>query len=972
MLLLSLTSDIKEVIGNNIGSKFKIIGIDQINCSDDLIGYIRNSVYTYYLCILNCSIVADAIERISFLSEKCKNIQIIYIYNSSDEFIQLYKKFPSVHYIDCDDVTKEINSAICKSINKRNKTLETEVLNQINSLSLDINSLYDLDHILKKTCTFAVNIFGVDHCGLVLRDEHKPYAEIVSDYPNLNIVGTKVPIEGIDVEENLFRNKTEINIYDIESYNELGGVKQIFKHLGVKSTLIVPVVLNDTVIGSFSLDMMTKKRRFLKQEISLCNKLANNIAVAFNTRKRIDKYKKQIGIIDDPINESMSMLHESFDNRILLKKIVDYLKESTHAKDAHLIFYNNKQNLRIYEANDEKFKTKLIDNCKILKGKNISFGSKHGSSILIESEYLNSIAPHKIVPLQFLNRLIGYLILLFDNEKLLKQDYFKFHQFSRVTDLLCDAAIYGNIITLQDSMINNSPFAIICVNPDGFVRFINQKAINLLEYEKADEFENIHIQDIYWGGLKEAKEIKYKIKNNTIYKGHETYILTKNRKKIPIFLTASILKNRFNEDVGSMGLFEDQRIQSFRGRTKRIFDLLVEINKPGIRNDEIYLRILMGMISIFNAACGGIYEIEERNFKLVEELNTKEPLKQLGMNDELYILNQVEHQGNTFKVTNFNHSNYKPMLDSSSISALGLQIPVKAAKQCFICLESLEANNFITHIDVYGPLMQQFATVLDRSYLETNRLTTTKKLFATSHAVAAAQLGTGLIHEIKNPLNSIALTLSHFADVIRKLDSSKEMNDILEEINLVNNQILKTYNLTLKLQKFKKGIIAEKKNYYLNDIVNSALEITRTAFGKKKIKVIFKPDPALDNPKSDHSNKTGNSLLVDEFQIEQVLINLIMNAIRASYDRTAIQIKTELKKDEKISIVSIQDNGTGIYDKNKKKIFEPFFTTYKEDGVGLGLFISKYLIVENHGGSIEFDTDTNKGSTFVVKIPLGK
>ncbi|MFQ6056618.1 MAG: sensor histidine kinase, partial [Methanosarcinales archaeon] len=104
---------------------------------------------------------------------------------------------------------------------------------------------------------------------------------------------------------------------------------------------------------------------------------------------------------------------------------------------------------------------------------------------------------------------------------------------------------------------------------------------------------------------------------------------------------------------------------------------------------------------------------------------------------------------------------------------------------------------------------------------------------------------------------------------------------------------------------------------------------------------------------------------VDENQLQQVFLNLINNALDAMPDCGILEIITQLKNN--IVEIKFSDNGVGISENNLKKIFEPLFTT-KAKGFGLGLTICKTLL-EGHGGTIEVESEVDKGTTFIIKLP---
>ena len=108
----------------------------------------------------------------------------------------------------------------------------------------------------------------------------------------------------------------------------------------------------------------------------------------------------------------------------------------------------------------------------------------------------------------------------------------------------------------------------------------------------------------------------------------------------------------------------------------------------------------------------------------------------------------------------------------------------------------------------------------------------------------------------------------------------------------------------------------------------------------------------------------------DGRQMEQVFMNLLLNAIQAMPDGGLLKIEIPRRDPDGMQKVRITDTGTGIADKNIGRVFDPFFTT-KTDGKGTGLGLSvSFGIVRRHGGQIELESSVGKGTTFTVCLPV--
>jgi signal transduction histidine kinase len=107
--------------------------------------------------------------------------------------------------------------------------------------------------------------------------------------------------------------------------------------------------------------------------------------------------------------------------------------------------------------------------------------------------------------------------------------------------------------------------------------------------------------------------------------------------------------------------------------------------------------------------------------------------------------------------------------------------------------------------------------------------------------------------------------------------------------------------------------------------------------------------------------------MADHFQMEQMFLNLVLNAIEAMPEGGMLTLKTRVRDDQVVAEVT--DNGSGISEGVRERIFDPFFTTREVgEGTGLGLAVSD-SIVAAHGGTLEVESRLGEGSTFRVRLP---
>ncbi|MEW6733055.1 MAG: ATP-binding protein [Acidobacteriota bacterium] len=132
---------------------------------------------------------------------------------------------------------------------------------------------------------------------------------------------------------------------------------------------------------------------------------------------------------------------------------------------------------------------------------------------------------------------------------------------------------------------------------------------------------------------------------------------------------------------------------------------------------------------------------------------------------------------------------------------------------------------------------------------------------------------------------------------------------------------------------------------------------------------ILKLDVALSRRKLQFTYTATPELCFNEDKIEQVIINLVRNAVEATVDYEG-EIDIMLGVEDDAAVLTISDNGVGIAPEMLSRIWEPFFTTKGEDGTGLGLEICR-RIIEAHGGSIFCQSEVGKGTCFMICLPLG-
>lgn len=212
---------------------------------------------------------------------------------------------------------------------------------------------------------------------------------------------------------------------------------------------------------------------------------------------------------------------------------------------------------------------------------------------------------------------------------------------------------------------------------------------------------------------------------------------------------------------------------------------------------------------------------------------------------------------------------------------------------------------------------------------------------------AIGRLSGGLAHELNNPLHGIL----SFVQLAQKPKVNPEKLERYHEV--IRECALRCRDIILSLRDFaRKPAVGERGETDLNIVCEKALVLFEN-IGARPVDACLSPTPATCR---------GNAN-----QLQQVIVNLLQNAIDASPETGRVSLTVERDNDE--MIVAVEDSGSGISLEDRERIFEPFYTTKPEGkGTGLGLAIS-HTIVQDHGGSLRATESGHGGARFEMRLP---
>lgn len=215
-------------------------------------------------------------------------------------------------------------------------------------------------------------------------------------------------------------------------------------------------------------------------------------------------------------------------------------------------------------------------------------------------------------------------------------------------------------------------------------------------------------------------------------------------------------------------------------------------------------------------------------------------------------------------------------------------------------------------------------------------------------------LTAGIAHELNNPLNNIILT----ADVMRETFDGLSREEIDEMMEDLVSQGERAQKIVQNLLDFARQSEAKKEYVYINEIIDETVQLAKNQIKMHTIKLEMS------------RQKTLSPIYGDRKLLDQVILNLILNAIDAMPGGGTLRIETSESEEAGFILIRFTDSGTGIPQHVIGSIFNPFFTTKATgQGTGLGLSVSKGII-EKHGGDIRVESVEGQGATFTIHLPI--
>ena len=247
--------------------------------------------------------------------------------------------------------------------------------------------------------------------------------------------------------------------------------------------------------------------------------------------------------------------------------------------------------------------------------------------------------------------------------------------------------------------------------------------------------------------------------------------------------------------------------------------------------------------------------------------------------------------------------------------------------------------------------IQKRSTALERANQELRE--TQVQLIQTEKLSSLGRLAAGVAHELNNPLTGV-MTFSHLLLKNAQDEATKR------DLEIIIRETTRCREIIKGVLDFARQNPPQRKLCYINGVIEKTLSLLQHQAVFHNITIERKLNELLPQ------------IWIDENQIEQVVMNIALNAAEAMNGQGILSVSSGVSQGGDFVEVRVSDTGMGIPQENLSKIFDPFFTTKDpQRGTGLGLSVS-YGIIQKHHGDIIVESEVGKGTTFTVRLPVEK
>ncbi|MFH1575200.1 MAG: PAS domain S-box protein [Acidobacteriota bacterium] len=459
--------------------------------------------------------------------------------------------------------------------------------------------------------------------------------------------------------------------------------------------------------------------------------------------------------------------------------------------------------------------------------------------------------------------------------------------------------------------------AIITTDPCGVIASCSQGACNLLGLLPGEAYGK-NVKVFLAGGEAEARRLMDRLRTEARLRNYLTEIITPAGARKPVSISSSAIRNQEGELVGTLAVAHDLT------EVRRLEDELANKNRfmANILQDSADAIITVGPrdeITSWNRGAESIFgyaadEVMGRSVNIIIPPDLREVQELDRIRDKLGSHGVVKGY-QTERITK----------DGRRIQVIFTRTAIRDDRG-----DVIGSSVVLKEVTTYKNLERMLAQA--------------------EHLATLGELSAGLAHEIKNPLAGIKGAIEVIRDSIPVSDMHREiLGDVIHQVDRIDQIVRDLLN-------YAKPKPPSHADVYLPEVA-------------QRIVTMLRKSSQRDAPAIRVRRLTEiPGFTADESQLEQVLLNLVLNAQNALPEGGNIDIRMSYDPALAVIRLEVEDDGPGIPQEIRKKLFQPFFTT-RTDGIGLGLAICQKN-VQYHGGAIEVQSRVGHGTTFTVILPM--
>jgi two-component system NtrC family sensor kinase len=308
-----------------------------------------------------------------------------------------------------------------------------------------------------------------------------------------------------------------------------------------------------------------------------------------------------------------------------------------------------------------------------------------------------------------------------------------------------------------------------------------------------------------------------------------------------------------------------------------------------------------------------------------------------------YIFHELENRMNLWSAVAINLGIIMPFLTFFKIFK-----PLRTIKKAAVAIAEgrFKGVEVLNTRDEMQQVMEAFNTMVQELARRQDQVIQSKKL------ASIGTLTAGVAHQLNNPLNNISTSCQI---ALAELDAG-DRELLLKMLNNIDQETLRARDVVQGLLEFSRSKEFSLRNSQLLQLVNRAVRLVKSQI-PADISVTVNIPENLTVP-------------IDVQRMQEVFLNLIINAAQAIENSGTISIDAAMVEAENVVQIEVHDSGPGISPELQEQLFDPFYTT-KEEGKGTGLGLSVvYGIIQKHQGEISVRSSLGEGATFIIKLPM--